>query len=76
LTDIIRAMPDASAKLILLLSLGCAFPLAQGSYQADWVGPASASVISGERFRHEGGARSISTPAYTVDVALRIKRMN
>jgi hypothetical protein len=76
LTDIIRAMPDGIAKQILLLSLSCAFSLAQGSYQADWVGPASGSVISSERFRHEGGDRSMSTPAYTVDVALRIKRMN
>jgi hypothetical protein len=44
--------------------------------QADWVDPASGSVVSSERITSEGGNRRVSTPTSTVDVALRIKRMN
>jgi hypothetical protein len=49
--------------------------LPQGTYQADWVDPASGSKVSSERFTYEGGNRKMDTPTYTVDVALRIKRV-
>ena len=48
--------------------------LPAGSYQADWVDAATGSVIHSEKFNHDGGNRTISTPAHTVDSALRIKR--
>ena len=48
--------------------------LPAGSYQADWVDAATGSVITGEKFTHNGGNRTIATPTHTVDCALRIKR--
>ena len=49
------------------------FRLPRGNYQADWVDPATGSVIRSESFAHEGGNRKMPPPAYTVDIALRIK---
>jgi hypothetical protein len=48
--------------------------LPAGNYQADWVDPARGITIISENFRHEGGSRTLSTPAYNVDIALRIKQ--
>ena len=48
--------------------------LPAGSYQADWVDAATGSVISSEKFSHEGGNRTLTTPMHSVDVALRVKR--
>lgn len=45
-----------------------------GTYQADWVDPASGALLGSETFTHQGGDRIFSTPAHTVDIALRIKR--
>jgi hypothetical protein len=47
--------------------------LPAGSYQADWVDPAAGQSLRSERFTHTGGQRILATPAYTVDLALRIK---
>jgi hypothetical protein len=52
----------------LLLSLPA------GSYQADWVDAATGAVISSEKFNHEGGNHTLTTPVHSVDVALRVKR--
>lgn len=49
--------------------------LPPGNYQADWVNPATGSVIRNERFTHQGATYSIATPSYTVDIALRIKAL-
>jgi hypothetical protein len=48
--------------------------LEPGSYRADWVNPANGAVIGTETFHHDGGNRSLETPAYSVDIALRVKR--
>jgi len=45
-----------------------------GTYRADWVDPASGSVLGSETFTHQGGNRTFTTPTHVVDVALRIKR--
>ena len=45
-----------------------------GRYQADWVDPATGSVVSTETFTHQGGDRLFTTPQHAVDIALRIKR--
>ena len=45
-----------------------------GSYKADWVDPASGSILGTETFKHEGGNRTFTTPQHTVDIALRIKK--
>ena len=48
--------------------------LPAGSYQADWIDAANGSVISSEKFSHQGGDRALTTPVHSVDIALRIKR--
>jgi len=46
-----------------------------GTYQADWVDPASNTVISSATFTHQGGNKNLNTPEHTVDIALRMKRL-
>jgi hypothetical protein len=46
------------------------------TYMADWVDPASGSIISSARFAHQGGNQPFITPVHSVDVALRIKRVH
>jgi hypothetical protein len=45
-----------------------------GAYRADWVDPASGSVIKSPAFTQQGGNKTLITPEHTVDIALRIKR--
>jgi hypothetical protein len=45
-----------------------------GSYQTDWVDPASGSVLNSITFTHQGGNKNLITPEHTADIALRIKR--
>lgn len=47
--------------------------LPAGNYRADWVDPEFGSVIRTETLNHAGGNRTLTTPVYTVDIALRIK---
>ncbi|MGA3167873.1 MAG: hypothetical protein ABSF14_17335 [Terriglobia bacterium] len=46
-----------------------------GTYQEDWVDPASGSLINSSTFTHQGGKKHLDTPEHTVDIALRIKRV-
>jgi len=46
--------------------------LAAGSYQADWVDPATGSTLRSEQFQHGGGVWQVVTPPFAVDIALRI----
>ncbi len=43
-------------------------------YKAEWVDPASGSVLSSVTFTHQGGNQTLKTPEHRVDIALRIKR--
>ena len=47
--------------------------LPTGSYRADWVDPATGSVLRTETFEHGGGERTLTTPEHAVDIALRIR---
>jgi len=47
--------------------------LPPGNYKVDWVDPARGVIVATETLRDEGGYRVLSTPTYTVDIALRIK---
>ncbi len=47
--------------------------LPEGNYKVDWVDPARGKVIATENLQHPGGYCVLSTPPYTVDIALRIK---
>jgi hypothetical protein len=39
---------------------------------ADWIEPATGSVLRTETFKHCGGERTLTTPEQEVDLALRI----
>ncbi len=45
-----------------------------GTYQAEWVDPASGKVIRADRVASQNSEQTLTTPQYTVDIALRIKR--
>ncbi|MGB8481840.1 MAG: hypothetical protein WCE63_23805 [Acidobacteriaceae bacterium] len=47
--------------------------LPRGNYQADWVNPSDGSIVASEKFEHKGGFYRLSTPQYSVDIALRIR---
>ena len=49
--------------------------LPQATYKMDWIDPATGSVIQSEIVTHDEGPRAFTTPTYTVDIALRIKRI-
>ena len=49
--------------------------LKAGRYKADWIDPATGSVISSTTLRDDAGAWTVTTPTYSVDIALRIKRI-
>jgi hypothetical protein len=48
--------------------------LPAGSYRAEWVDPASGRVTKEETVRHEAGDCALVAPAFTEDVALRVRR--
>lgn len=48
--------------------------LPAGNYRADWIDPARGSVIASKSFTQAGGDHNMTTPRYTGDIALRIKR--
>jgi hypothetical protein len=48
--------------------------LPAGTYQADWLEPATGAVLGTETLTHSGGELPISTPKHSVDIALRIRR--
>lgn len=45
-----------------------------GSYTADWVNPKTGAVDKSQNFSHSGGGRSLGSPLFSEDVALRIRR--
>jgi len=46
--------------------------LSRGAYKAEWVSTKTGSVDKQETFRHPGGNRTLHSPRYTDDIALRI----
>ncbi|MHC4642332.1 MAG: hypothetical protein ACYS32_11860 [Planctomycetota bacterium] len=57
----------SEAELVLVL--------ARGVYKAEWVNTKTGSVEKTETFRYGGGNRTLRSPKYTDDIALRIKNM-
>ena len=47
--------------------------LPAGSYRAEWIEPATGSVLGTENFEHGGGDHPLTTPEHAVDIALRIR---
>ncbi|AXC16280.1 hypothetical protein ACPOL_7088 (plasmid) [Acidisarcina polymorpha] len=48
--------------------------LPAGNYNAEWIDPASYAILASTSFKHPGGLRTLTTPTYEIDIALRIKR--
>jgi hypothetical protein len=48
--------------------------IAPGSYTADWVNPKTGAVDKSVSFSHAGGGRSLGSPLFSEDLALRIRR--
>jgi len=55
-------------------SANLALDLPKGTYKADWIDPATGSVVGSTTLEHKGGERTLSSPTYSVDIALRMKR--
>jgi hypothetical protein len=49
--------------------------LPAGPYRAEWVNTKTGRVDKSETFEHAGGERTLASPAYAEDIALRIKRV-
>lgn len=47
--------------------------LPAGSYQAAWLDPKTGALEKGEDFRHAGGARKLTAPKFSEDIALSVK---
>ena len=48
--------------------------LPKGQYTAEWVNTKSGQIDKKETFEHSGGNRTINSPTYQDDIALRIIR--
>ena len=46
--------------------------LPSGRYRADWTDPLSLSILASDVFQHSTGPRTLSTPTYAIDLALRL----
>lgn len=53
-----------------------ALNIAAGNYGFDWVDPATGKIVCTGTFLHGGGNRTFTTPRYSVDIALRIKKLS
>jgi hypothetical protein len=51
-----------------------ALDLPAGSYKAEWVSTKTGRVEKTEAFRHAGGTKSLASPVYSEDIALRVRR--
>ena len=47
--------------------------LPAGTYRADWIEPATGSVLRTDNFEHGGGDHMLTTPEHAVDIALQIR---
>ncbi len=52
-----------------------AVELPGGTYKAEWVNTKTGNVDKKERFRHAGGNRTLHSPKYSNDIALRIRHV-
>jgi hypothetical protein len=48
--------------------------LPAGFYRAEWVNTKTGNIDKAEDFDHGGGVKSLGSPAYAEDIALRVKR--
>jgi len=46
--------------------------LPAGSYRVEWIDTKTGQAVKQERFSHKGGGRTLASPQYTEDIALRV----
>jgi hypothetical protein len=46
-----------------------------GTYLVEWVDPETGSTLNREVTTHQGGNRTLRTPAYKIDIALKVKQV-
>jgi hypothetical protein len=61
-------VPAAPQQIELTLDLPA------GSYTASWLNTKTGAIDKREPFTHAGGAKSLSSPAYTQDIALLVRK--
>lgn len=75
----VRALVEAGQQYAIYVHGGTwaelLVDLPAGSYRAEWVNTKTGAVDKAERFEHAGGNRTLASPDYVEDVALRIKRV-
>jgi len=49
--------------------------LPEGNYQTDWLNPADGTILVSEKINVNGNEYTLTTPRYTIDIALRIKKI-
>ena len=74
----VRALAEVGKAYAVHLNGGTetqlALELHAGSYRAEWVNTLTGKVEKREDFTHAGGDRTINSPAYAEDIALRLIR--
>lgn len=60
---------DGSGPADLVLTLP------PGDYSAEWVNVTAGSIAAREAFRHRGGDKTLSSPAFEEGIALRLKKL-
>jgi hypothetical protein len=72
----VRVLAEAGKQYAIYVRGGNSAPLCldlpTGTYKAEWVNTKTGAVDKAEKFRHEGGPRTLVAPAYQDDVALRV----
>jgi hypothetical protein len=61
---------EAKAALVRALELD----LPAGSYSAEWIDPPTGRLLKQERLKHTGGVKALDAPAFSEDIALRVRR--
>ena len=46
-----------------------------GTYQSDWIAPATGVVVDSQTLTHGGGTCALTTPVHEIDIALRMRRV-
>ncbi len=81
------ATPQATVSVRVLVEIGRQYALyvnggtevqlvielPPGSYQAEWLNTKTGAVERGEQLEHGSGERTLASPVYTEDIALRIR---
>jgi hypothetical protein len=63
-----RYVVDATPRTVEL-----SVNLPAGTYRAEWIDAKTGKVAKQERFTHQGSARTLTSPQYSEDIALRLR---